>query len=151
MSETSWNSKANAIWIDQPPGTGFSNGTPDTNEDEVGEDMYAFLQNLIATFPDYFKNGFYIFGESVCIPFLFSVSYHECFEFLWYFKCFVFFLNFDSCTFFFFFFSIFVQSFFIFYFSRVLESNTIWHAYLFFYPVLIIPCVFVMSDENNKQ
>jgi len=64
LRNTSWNTNANIMWVDQPPGTGFSTGSKDTNEEEVATDMYSFLQNFILAFPDYFKNGFYVFGES---------------------------------------------------------------------------------------
>lgn len=51
-NEFSWNSKANAFWIDQPPGTGFSTCNlqdgciPDHSEDGVSQDMYLFLQKM---------------------------------------------------------------------------------------------------------
>jgi len=64
LRNTSWNTNANIMWVDQPPGTGFSTGEKDSNEEEVAQDMYTFLQNFIAVFPEYFKNGFYVFGES---------------------------------------------------------------------------------------
>lgn len=76
LSETSWNSKANAIWVDQPPGTGFSKGYPDTDEEEVAADMYTFLQNFIKAYPKYFDNGFYIFGESYAGHYVPAISYN---------------------------------------------------------------------------
>lgn len=60
----SWTAKANMMWVDQPPGTGFSKGKEVTTETEIAEDMWAFLQNFIGAFPQYFANGFYVIGES---------------------------------------------------------------------------------------
>eukprot|EP01083_Nonionella_stella_P220895 789827_1 len=48
LSNTSWTTNANVVWVDQPPGTGFSTGKKDLNEDEIAADMYAFLQNFMA-------------------------------------------------------------------------------------------------------
>jgi len=62
----SWNTKSNIMWVDQPPGTGFSiaSGEYDTSEEEIAQDMWAFLQNFITAYPHYFQNGFYVIGES---------------------------------------------------------------------------------------
>jgi len=64
----SWNSNASLIFIDQPAGTGFSYGDPDTdydhNEKEVSRDMYNFLQAFYAAHAEYKPNPFHVFGES---------------------------------------------------------------------------------------
>jgi len=63
----SWNSNANIMWIDQPTGVGYSYGDKsdyDSNEEEVGEDLYHFLQAFFEDHPQYQKNAFYVFGES---------------------------------------------------------------------------------------
>jgi len=63
----SWNKKANIIFLDQPAGTGFSYGTEDeydTDEAEVSEDIYHFMQEFVTHHSEYHKNDFYIFGES---------------------------------------------------------------------------------------
>jgi len=60
----SWNSNASIIYLDQPAGTGFSYGTHDTNEDTVSDDMYDFLTEFFAKYPEYNKQEFYIYGES---------------------------------------------------------------------------------------
>ena len=59
----SWNSNANMFWIDQPPGTGFSEGDADSGEAEVAADMLGFLEAFFKALPQYNKN-FFIFGES---------------------------------------------------------------------------------------
>mmetsp|Transcript_15332 Transcript_15332/g.17048 ORF Transcript_15332/g.17048 Transcript_15332/m.17048 type:complete len:436 (+) Transcript_15332:1-1308(+) len=68
LNPNSWNEVANVIWIDQPVGTGFSyaDHTDDmiTNEKEMAEDMYEFLQKFLTQNPKYRPSDFYIFGES---------------------------------------------------------------------------------------
>lgn len=61
----SWNTKSNLIYVDQPANVGFSWGDKtDTDEAEVAEDMYAFLQALMAAHPELQKTPLYIVGES---------------------------------------------------------------------------------------
>ncbi|EEQ99153.1 Lysosomal protective protein precursor, putative [Perkinsus marinus ATCC 50983] len=62
-NEYSWTQKTNMLWVDQPPGTGFSTGSYDTSEVEIAEDMYHFLQAFFHRFPQYNKK-FHITGES---------------------------------------------------------------------------------------
>merc|ERR1711964_162348 len=49
-------------------------GTFDHNEQQVGEDMYYFLQAFFKQFPDYNKN-FFVFGESYGGHYVPSVTY----------------------------------------------------------------------------
>ncbi|EIN06504.1 alpha/beta-hydrolase [Punctularia strigosozonata HHB-11173 SS5] len=63
----SWDKLADAIWVDQPVGTGFS--TADTtgyiaDEDQMGQDFLGFLSNLVKVFPSLAKRPFYLTGES---------------------------------------------------------------------------------------
>lgn len=62
----SWNKEANVIYIDQPAGVGFSyaSGPSDHNEDEVGEDMYWFMQAVYRAHPEWQPNEFYVVGVS---------------------------------------------------------------------------------------
>eukprot|EP01119_Soliformovum_irregulare_P019398 TRINITY_DN612_c0_g1_i1.p1 TRINITY_DN612_c0_g1~~TRINITY_DN612_c0_g1_i1.p1 ORF type:complete len:443 (-),score=117.82 TRINITY_DN612_c0_g1_i1:41-1369(-) len=64
----SWNSFANLLYVDQPVGTGFSYADYSrdyvTNEDEIAQDLYVFLQEFYYKFPQYSKLDFYILGES---------------------------------------------------------------------------------------
>ncbi|KAF8576822.1 alpha/beta-hydrolase [Ramaria rubella] len=62
-----WNQLADTIWIDQPVGTGFS--TADSqgyifSEDQMGEDFFGFLTNLVQVFPSLAKRPLYLTGES---------------------------------------------------------------------------------------
>jgi len=64
----SWNLKANLLYVDQPGGTGFSYVKNTLgyvkNETQVAEEMYSFLQQFLATYPQYLNLPFYITGES---------------------------------------------------------------------------------------
>ncbi|KAJ1424394.1 Alpha/Beta hydrolase protein [Ochromonadaceae sp. CCMP2298] len=61
----SWNNNANIFWIDQPADVGYSYGTPnDNNEEEVGNDMFDFLQNFFTAHPEYVDRPLFVFGES---------------------------------------------------------------------------------------
>ena len=42
LNPNSWNTQANLLYIDQPPGTGFSTGKYDNNETQVAEDTLSF-------------------------------------------------------------------------------------------------------------
>eukprot|EP00440_Ansanella_granifera_P048320 gb/GFBE01052346.1/.p1 GENE.gb/GFBE01052346.1/~~gb/GFBE01052346.1/.p1 ORF type:complete len:485 (+),score=144.75 gb/GFBE01052346.1/:1-1455(+) len=74
----SWNTRANVMWVDQPPGTGFSKGSWDHDENGVAEDMYQFLQALFKALPQYNKK-FYVTGESYAGHFIPAVT-HRIFE-----------------------------------------------------------------------
>jgi carboxypeptidase C (cathepsin A) len=68
LNPYSWNSNANVIWIDQPVGAGFSysdRGAPGvSNEVDVTNDLYEFLQTFFYQYPQYANMKFFIFGES---------------------------------------------------------------------------------------
>ena len=55
------NSNATVIWIDQPSGTGFSFADSGDwgpfSEDEIADDVYAFLQGFFRQYPKYSKVG----------------------------------------------------------------------------------------------
>merc|ERR1719217_1724230 len=74
----SWNTRANVMWVDQPPGTGFSKGVWDHNEDGVAEDMYQFLQALFKAMPKY-NTRFFVTGESYAGHYIPAVT-HRIFE-----------------------------------------------------------------------
>ena len=65
LNRASWNANATVIWVDQPVGTGFSyGGLPVHNEDQVASDMYEFIVNWLAKYPQYAQLEFHLFGES---------------------------------------------------------------------------------------
>lgn len=76
--EISWNNRANLVFIDQPIGTGYSNGhitdIPNT-EDQVAEQFEAFILGFYTKYPDFKGRDLYITGESYAghyIPFITS-------------------------------------------------------------------------------
>jgi len=75
----SWNSFANIIFVDQPVGTGFSyaDSTFDyvTNEDQIAQDMYMFIQEFFQLYPQYAMLDFYLMGESYAGHYVPAVSY----------------------------------------------------------------------------
>ncbi|CAL1714145.1 unnamed protein product [Somion occarium] len=63
----SWSGLADYIWIDQPVGTGWSTADSDgyvADEDQMGEDFFGFLTNLVEVFPSLKTRPLYITGES---------------------------------------------------------------------------------------
>jgi len=70
----SWNSKSNLLYVDQPPGTGFSEGTYDHDEKGVAEDMYQFLQAFFKAYASYNQN-FFVFGESYAGHYVPAISH----------------------------------------------------------------------------
>ncbi|GMF28318.1 unnamed protein product [Phytophthora lilii] len=64
----SWTNEANVVWLDQPTNVGFSYGPDpkdaDTNEDNVAENIYWFLQGFFDRHPELQNRGFFISGES---------------------------------------------------------------------------------------
>lgn len=71
----SWNNHANVIWVDQPAGTGFSEGAPVMDEEGVATDMYAFLQEFYKTLPQYKTNKFFVTGESYAGHYVPAISH----------------------------------------------------------------------------
>lgn len=60
----SWNSNASILFVDSPPGTGFSTGTPDFSEEQVGKDLLLFLLAFFGHFEQFSANDLFVFGES---------------------------------------------------------------------------------------
>jgi carboxypeptidase C (cathepsin A) len=62
----SWNNFANLLFVDQPAGVGFSYADEDyvTNEAQMAQDMYTFLQGFFTKYTQYANNSFFIIGES---------------------------------------------------------------------------------------
>mmetsp|Transcript_997 Transcript_997/g.1801 ORF Transcript_997/g.1801 Transcript_997/m.1801 type:complete len:547 (-) Transcript_997:210-1850(-) len=60
----SWNANASVIFVDSPPGTGWSYGTPDFSEKKVGQDLNLFLREFFEKYSSFADRDFYIFAES---------------------------------------------------------------------------------------
>ncbi|KAI0698230.1 alpha/beta-hydrolase [Cytidiella melzeri] len=61
----SWTSLANVVWVEQPVGTGFSQGTPNiTNDDQLAEQVAGFLGQFLEVFNELKGSTFFVSGES---------------------------------------------------------------------------------------
>ena len=59
-----WQNLTNMVWVEQPVGTGFSQGTPNiTTEAQLAEEFKGFFRNFVDTF-DLQNRSVYITGES---------------------------------------------------------------------------------------
>lgn len=77
---------ANVLWVEQPVGTGYSQGTPSINvrfslisitvprlnhlqnEDELSAQLVGFIQQFLDVFQELKGIKLYLTGESVCYP-----------------------------------------------------------------------------------
>lgn len=63
-NQYSWHNLTNVLYVEQPVGTGFTQGTPTaTSEEDVAEQFLGFFENFIDTFGLYNKK-IYVTGES---------------------------------------------------------------------------------------
>ncbi|TMW66304.1 hypothetical protein Poli38472_004069 [Pythium oligandrum] len=75
----SWTSNANVLWLDQPTNVGFSYSTAaeddDHDQDDVGENFYAFLQGFLDKHPELEGRPLFITGESYAGHYIPAVSH----------------------------------------------------------------------------
>ncbi|OBZ72405.1 putative serine carboxypeptidase CPVL [Grifola frondosa] len=79
LNNNSWNTLVDAIWIDQPVGTGYS--TSDStgyipDEDQMAEDFLGFLANLVKIFPSLATRPLYLTGESYAGTYIPYITKH---------------------------------------------------------------------------
>ena len=81
VNEYSWTNLSSVLYIEQPVGTGFSQGTPNIkNEDDLAAQFVGFLQQFLEVFPELKGKKTYLSGESVCfeLPYLgVDTDYHS--------------------------------------------------------------------------
>ncbi|KII95995.1 hypothetical protein PLICRDRAFT_97584 [Plicaturopsis crispa FD-325 SS-3] len=64
-NQWSWTNLSHVLWVEQPVGTGFSQGTPNiTNDDELAEQLTGFLGQFLDIFSELKGKNFYTTGES---------------------------------------------------------------------------------------
>ncbi|KAI8872623.1 peptidase S10, serine carboxypeptidase [Ramicandelaber brevisporus] len=64
-NEHAWNANANVIFIDQPAGVGFSHGSSVWSTRAAADDLMAFLDIFLDSFPEYRTDGgLHLFSES---------------------------------------------------------------------------------------
>ncbi|KAI0637548.1 alpha/beta-hydrolase [Trametes polyzona] len=65
QNEFSWTNLSSILFVEQPVGTGFSQGKPDvTNEDQVAAEVVGFLQQFLDIFKELQGKKLYVTGES---------------------------------------------------------------------------------------
>ncbi|KAK0212398.1 alpha/beta-hydrolase [Desarmillaria ectypa] len=65
LNPFSWTNLAHVLWVEQPVGTGFSQGTPNiTNDNELAEQLTGFLEQFLEVFSELKGKDFYLSGES---------------------------------------------------------------------------------------
>ena len=63
------------LWVEQPVGTGFSQGTPNIeNEDQLAEQLVGFMQQFLDVFSELKGKKLWLTGESVSVSFFIWVG-----------------------------------------------------------------------------
>ncbi|CAJ1936531.1 unnamed protein product [Cylindrotheca closterium] len=70
-----WTRATNMMFIEQPTNVGFSWGPTVTDEADLSQDFYNFLQNFFTTFPDMATKKLFIFGESYAGMYVPSIAH----------------------------------------------------------------------------
>ncbi|KAH8115666.1 alpha/beta-hydrolase [Phellopilus nigrolimitatus] len=74
VNEWSWTNLSSILFVEQPVGTGFSQGTPDIkDENDVAAQLVGFFQQFLEVFAELKGKKFYVTGESYAgmyIPYL---------------------------------------------------------------------------------
>ncbi|KAK7057503.1 carboxypeptidase [Favolaschia claudopus] len=61
----SWTNLSHVLWVEQPVGTGFSQGAPNiTNDDQLAAEVMGFLEQFLEVFSELKGNNFWVSGES---------------------------------------------------------------------------------------
>lgn len=84
VNEYSWTNLSSVLWVEQPIGTGFSQGTPNIeNEDQLAEQLVGFMQQFLEVFSELKGKKLWLSGESVSsLEFLFRGMSNLCIVFL---------------------------------------------------------------------
>ncbi|KAG1840918.1 Alpha/Beta hydrolase protein [Suillus subalutaceus] len=65
VNQRSWTNLSSVLWVEQPVGTGFSQGTPNAqNEDDVAAQLVGFMQQFLHVFSELKGKKLYVTGES---------------------------------------------------------------------------------------
>ncbi|CUA67083.1 hypothetical protein RSOLAG22IIIB_07169 [Rhizoctonia solani] len=80
-NQWSWTNLSHVLWVEQPVGTGFSQGVPNiTNEDELAAQFAGFLTQFLEIFSELKGKNFYATGESYAgyyIPYIANYLYQN--------------------------------------------------------------------------
>ncbi|KAF8584818.1 alpha/beta-hydrolase [Ramaria rubella] len=65
LNPWSWTNLSHVLWVEQPVGTGFSQGVPNiSNDDELAQQLTGFLEQFLDTFSELKGKNFFLSGES---------------------------------------------------------------------------------------
>ncbi|KAL1747782.1 Alpha/Beta hydrolase protein [Schizophyllum fasciatum] len=81
QNEYSWTNLSSVLWIEQPVGTGYSQGTPNiTNEVDLAAQVVGFLHQFLDVFAELQGKNLYIAGESYAgyyVPYIADYIYEH--------------------------------------------------------------------------
>ncbi|KAF8729774.1 hypothetical protein AX14_006055 [Amanita brunnescens Koide BX004] len=79
QNQYSWTNLSSVLWVEQPVGTGFSQGIPSAqDEEDVASQLVGFLQQFLEVFSELKGKNFYLTGESYAgtyIPYIADYIY----------------------------------------------------------------------------
>ncbi|TBU48705.1 alpha/beta-hydrolase [Dichomitus squalens] len=77
----SWTNLSNVLWVEQPVGTGFSQGVPDiSNDDELAAQVAGFMEQFLEVFSELKGSNFWVSGESYAgyyVPYIANYLYEH--------------------------------------------------------------------------
>ncbi|CAE6336317.1 unnamed protein product [Rhizoctonia solani] len=80
-NQWAWTNLSHVLWVEQPVGTGFSQGVPNiTNEDQLAEQFAGFLAQFLEVFSELKGKNFYATGESYAgfyVPYIANYLYEH--------------------------------------------------------------------------
>ncbi|KAJ7667096.1 alpha/beta-hydrolase [Mycena rosella] len=81
QNANSWTNLSSVLWVEQPVGTGFSQGTPNiTNEDDLAAQLVGFMQQFLEVFSELKSKKLYLSGESYAgqyVPYIANYIYEH--------------------------------------------------------------------------
>ncbi|GLB33216.1 putative alpha beta-hydrolase [Lyophyllum shimeji] len=79
VNEWSWTNLSSVLWVEQPVGTGFSQGKPNIrNEDDLAAQLVGFMQQFLEVFSELKHKKLYLTGESYAgtyVPYIANYIY----------------------------------------------------------------------------
>ncbi|KAG1850202.1 Alpha/Beta hydrolase protein [Suillus subalutaceus] len=81
VNQQSWTNLSSVLWVEQPVGTGFSQGIPNAqNEDDVATQLVGFMQQFLEVFSELKGKKLYLTGESYAgtyVPYIANYIYEN--------------------------------------------------------------------------
>ncbi|KAG0692282.1 Alpha/Beta hydrolase protein [Suillus ampliporus] len=73
VNEQSWTNLSSVLWVEQPVGTGFSQGTPNIqNEDDLAAQLVGFMQQFLEVFSELKGKKLYLTGEKYIANYIYE-------------------------------------------------------------------------------